>query len=79
MPWSARIPTKFLVFRGTRVHFSARLLIFPYRTVTFYGQPFQDYLSNEQFFDLPKRLLPLPETTHYPYVAMPVGFHTTQV
>jgi hypothetical protein len=46
--WSPQIPTGFLVPRGTRV--SARsLLPFAYRTVTFFGEPFQTLRLGSRF------------------------------
>jgi hypothetical protein len=41
MRWSSQIPAGFLVSRGTWVSDPGRLIHFAYRTVTFYGSPFQ--------------------------------------
>ena len=39
--WSSQIPTGFHVSRGTRESFPESQRAFAYRTVTFFGQPFQ--------------------------------------
>ena len=39
--WSSRIPTGFLVSRGTWVFDPESLIHFTYRTITLYGEPFQ--------------------------------------
>ena len=46
--WSPQIPTGFLVSRGTQQH-ARSLLPFAYRTITFYGCPFQEHLAKERF------------------------------
>ncbi len=46
--WSPQIPTGFHVSRGTRVPIRSRLP-FAYRTVTFFGEPFQTLRLNKRF------------------------------
>ena len=46
--WSPQIPTGFHVSRGTRVP-ARSLLPFAYRTVTFFGEPFQTLRLDNQF------------------------------
>jgi hypothetical protein len=46
--WSPQIPTGFHVSRGTRVPVRSRSS-FAYRTVTFFGEPFQTLRLNQRF------------------------------
>ena len=46
--WSPQLPTRFLVSRGTQ-QYAERPLPFAYRTITFYGCPFQEHLAKERF------------------------------
>src|SRR4030042_6347431 len=46
--WSPLLPTGFHVSRGTQEH-KQRLSLFVYRTITFYGCPFQKHLTKEKF------------------------------
>ena len=47
--WSPQIPTRFLVSRGTQQHTRSHLP-FAYRTITFYGCPFQTHSAREMVF-----------------------------
>ena len=45
--WSRRVPTGFLVSRGTQVPAQRAGVVFVYRTVTFYGSTFQRTSTND--------------------------------
>ena len=47
-PWSAQIPTEFLVLRGTQVPIRS-LFGFAYKTFTFYGGPFPGPFATKKF------------------------------
>ena len=69
--WSSQIPTRFLVSRGTWELHPGGFLPFAYRTVTFYGTPFQDDSTRQKLCNLPTQsALESGETPrHRPYNA----------
>ncbi len=77
--WSWEIPTEFLVFHGTWVRLPTSLQTFFYRTITFYGLPFQSSLNSLQIFDLSSVLPHSPKTPRYPCSTTPAGFNIEQV
>jgi hypothetical protein len=74
MPWSASIPTGFLVPRSTRVRKPESLINFAYRAVTSFGPPFQDGSTIHKVSDSPSdpQLTPLP--AHYTPCTTTVAF-----
>src|SRR5881296_528465 len=61
--WSSQIPTGFHVSRGTWVCRPGRPAHFAYRTITVYGEPFQDSSAMGGLCNFPTRLQPHPATS----------------
>jgi len=74
MPWSALIPTGFLVPRSTRVHKPERPINFVYRALTSSGSPFQDDSTIHRFSYSPSDLQLTPSITLYPRCTTTVVF-----
>ena len=77
--WSSRFPTGFLVSRGTRGVEAGRSLLFAYRTITFYGRPFQIRSTKVRLFYFPAVMWYRPFNPHNPDDATPTSLYTSSV
>ena len=77
--WSSRIPARFLVSRGTWVTNPKSLLIFAYRTITFFGHPFLKCSANQQVCNSSTLLQKNPTYPRNPDDTTPAGFDMSSV
>ncbi len=66
MPWSAQIPTGFLVSRSTRVFEPGRLAHFAYGAITLCGSTFQILSAIRKLDHFPGKLQLTAFKSHYP-------------